>query len=434
MKRLYKYFFIFLLSLLFFGIYKYYPQLEVLNGYAARAACSCTFVSHRPLELILKEDLGESPLNLASIKIDTINKFAESSVFGLKSKKAVYRNGLGCILLEGNDDYNVNLPMHNVTNTDDYYFVSSSNSLSETEKEQIVALAFDENKSIAVKKTRALLVLHRDSLILEEYAKGVNANTMLLGWSMTKSIVNALVGILSLQNKISINDKSLFKSWTDNRKNISVNDLLHMKSGLKWNENYATVSEATIMLFGSEDMPKYASSRELEEQKWYYSSGTSNLLSGVIRSKFKGLEEYHHFPYNNLFKPLGMENSLIETDEAGNFIGSSYMYATAKDWLRFGRLYLKDGVWQGKRILPQGWVKYTATEELSSNGKYGAHFWLNKNRTSYPDCPDDLFVADGYQGQYVVIIPSKDLVIVRLGLSDIDMNGLIKKIIDDTEN
>jgi CubicO group peptidase (beta-lactamase class C family) len=194
------------------------------------------------------------------------------------------------------------------------------------------------------------------------------------------------------------------------------------------------VSEATTMLFASGDMPQYAATMKMETPKWIYSSGSTNLLSGIMRSKFKALSDYLSFPYTYLFEPLGMDQSLIETDEAGNYIASSYMYATARDWLRFGRLYLHDGMWQGKRILPENWVKYTCQAVPGSNGKYGAHFWLNKNGVAFPDCPRDIYYADGYQGQYIIIVPSYDLVIVRLGLEDIDMNQLIKTTIDAVKN
>jgi CubicO group peptidase (beta-lactamase class C family) len=411
--------------------YKFYPQLEVLNGYAARTACSCTFIQHRSLSGIIDEDLAMSPINLASVSIDTIEKSASASVYGLSKRKAVYRNGLGCILLDGKDDYKANYDIEKDTAPDTYAFHKAlTSTLSRKEVAAIDALAFDPNKEVSQKQTRALLVLYKDTLVIESYAKGINENTELLGWSMTKSVVNAMMGILSKQNKISITDKALFPAWTDERKDISINDLLHMSSGLHWVEDYATVSEATTMLFVSGDMPAFASAQKMEKKKWYYSSGTTNLLSSIIRTKFPSIHDYHAFPHKYLFNSIGMRHSLIETDEAGNYIGSSYMYATARDWLRFGRLYLKDGVWQGTRILPEGWVKYTTEAAVGSNGKYGAHFWLNKNCVAFPDCPHDIFYADGYQGQYTIIIPSLEMVIVRLGLEDIDMNQLIKTIID----
>jgi CubicO group peptidase (beta-lactamase class C family) len=424
-----------ILLALSYAIYKYYPQLEVLNGYAARTACSCTFMIGRPLDVILSEDLAMSPLNWATVKIDTSAKSSTASVFGLSPKTAVYRNGLGCILLEGKDDYHVNFNIPEHRDSVNYSFIQSKTStINDAEISKLEQLAFDEGKAISHKKTRALLVLHRDTLIIESYAKGINKTTKLLGWSMTKSVLNAMIGVLSKQNKISIHDKALFPQWIDRRKEIEINDLLHMNSGLEWTEDYSTVSEATSMLFASGDMPQYVSSIKMKSLAWVYSSGSSNLLSGIVRSKFKAIEEYHSFPYKYIFEPLGMDHSLIETDEAGNYITSSYMYGRARDWLRFGRLYLHDGVWQGNRILPENWVNYTCQEVPGSDGKYGAHFWLNKRSVAFPDCPQDIFYADGYQGQYIVIVPSHDLVIVRMGLDDIDMNQLIKTTIDAIKN
>jgi CubicO group peptidase (beta-lactamase class C family) len=166
-------------------------------------------------------------------------------------------------------------------------------------------------------------------------------------------------------------------------------------------------------------------------EHWYYSSGTSNLISGYIRNQFNSIDEYLDFPYSALFNKIGMKSALIEIDESGNFIGSSYMYATAIDWAKFGLLYLNDGYIGDKQILPDGWVDFTTSETNTSEGIYGAHFWLNKRNMAYPDVPDDLFSANGYQGQRIFIIPSKDLIVVRLGLnSDVDFNGLLKNIID----
>ena len=188
------------------------------------------------------------------------------------------------------------------------------------------------------------------------------------------------------------------------------------------------------MLYMSEDIVSAANDNALKYSPgshWYYSSGTSNMISGLLRAEFDTVEDYLDYPYNAMFNKLGMSQSFMEIDESGNYIGSSYGYGSTKDWARFGLLYLHDGIWNGERILPDGWVDYSTTEVPSSEGKYGAHFWLNKRGVAFGDAPFDTYSANGYNGQKTIIIPSKDLVIVRLGLnSDFDFNALIQSTIN----
>jgi len=221
----------------------------------------------------------------------------------------------------------------------------------------------------------------------------------------------------------------LFAEWdNDERKNITIDQLLHANSGLEWDEAYATPSPATNMLFTKANMGKYAMSYNLEYEPgthFEYSTGTTNILSRVIRRKTG--QHYYRFPYNALFLKTGMYSAVLETDAAGTYVGSSYCFATARDWAKFGLLYLNDGVANGLRILPKGWVAYTRTPARGAiMGEYGAHFWLNAgapgnpSKRLYPLVPTDCFWADGYQGQSVWIIPSKQLVVVRLALQQGD--------------
>lgn len=429
-KKFFKYFGIVLITLVSIALYFYYPQLKVLNGYAARTACSCAFLANRSDADILTEDLGMSPFQYANVSLDRINKMASSSVLGLAKKTAVFRNRLGCILLKDEDNYNVKFPSENTSISDNYQFIKPLHALPEDVKNEIIDMAFDTGKAIKEKKTRALLVLHRDSLILEEYADGIDANTRLLGWSMTKSVINALTGILVKQGKVKVSDNNLFKEWTDERKNITLESLLRMKSGLIWNEDYGKESEATTMLFDTDNTANFAKKQPLGEPLFNYSSGTTNMVTQILRDKFSNLDSFMLFPYEQLFNKLGMHTATIETDESGLFIGSSYMYASARDWMKFGKLYLNNGNWQGEQLFPDDWVKFTTTETPESDGRYGAHFWLNKRGVAYQDAPHDMFLADGYQGQYIAVIPSHDLIIVRLGLNDVDFNAIVKKITD----
>jgi CubicO group peptidase (beta-lactamase class C family) len=195
------------------------------------------------------------------------------------------------------------------------------------------------------------------------------------------------------------------------------------------------------MLFKKRDAGIYASHAPLKDEPgkvFYYSSGTTNILSWILRNKV-GDSVHHRFPYENLFYKIGMNSMIMEPDAGGTFIGSSYAYATARDWARFGLLFLNDGMWGSERILPEGWVEFTSTPAVGApKGEYGAQFWLNagskgnpENRM-YPDVPTDLFWADGYEGQNVFIIPSENLVIVKLSQSSgnyLDDNKFLSEII-----
>ena len=203
-----------------------------------------------------------------------------------------------------------------------------------------------------------------------------------------------------------------------------------MTSGLNFSENYGTVSTVNKMLWLKADAGGIAEMQPLIHDintQWYYSSGTTNILSNIIRRQFADYQDYINFPFESLFKPLGMSSAIIETDANGTFVGSSLMYATARDWARFGVLYLNDGVWDEVRILPEEWVEYSSSSTpVQEFGFYSSQWWNNATRpipnepnpTRYwPNVPGDAFYASGFEGQNVVVIPSQDLVIVRLGLT-----------------
>jgi hypothetical protein len=250
------------------------------------------------------------------------------------------------------------------------------------------------------------------------------------GWSVTKSVLGALIGILVEDKRLSLEDKALVPEWQlpdDPRAAISVEDLLRMRSGLEFSEIYSDPrADVTQMLYARSDMAAFAASKRLSAPPgttWRYSSGTTNILSRIVRQTV-GEREYHAFPRRALFAPLGMSSAVIEADAAGTFVGSSYMFATARDWARFGQLYLDDGAWGGRRILPAEWVRFSSTATPQSpDGCYGAHWWLKLpgelggETEAASRIPLDASFALGHEGQSLTVIPSRRLVVVRLGLS-----------------
>ncbi|MDI5948551.1 serine hydrolase domain-containing protein [Flavobacterium yafengii] len=443
MKKVFRLFgFVSFIGVSYFG-FTTYPKLDLISGFSAKSIASGHFIDNRSQEMIEKGDNDIDMIDLAKNKIEDAGKFAVASVYGLKERKAIYREGLGATLI--NDDFDVTKPYLVPKRTklnNDLPFPYGNNepkdtvftNIDYTKLSAAVANAFDK-KGIVDKRTRSLLVIYKDKIIAEKYDTGFDKNSKILGWSMTKSITSAMFGILEKQRKFDIDDPAPIQEWAnDKRKLITTSDLLHMNSGLQWVEDYNTISDATKMLFQAEDMTSAQLEKQAEHKpnmRWNYSSGTTNLLSGILRKQFKTHQEYLDFWYSALIDKIGMNSMVIETDMAGNYVGSSYGWATTRDWSKFGLLYLHKGNWNGEQIFNESWTKYTATPTNTSNGRYGGHFWLNAGG-HFPDVPRDMYYCSGFQGQMVAIIPSLDLVIVRMGLkeeSNFDFNGMLKGII-----
>ncbi len=402
------------------------------------------FIDNRTQETIEKGDNDINMITLATNKIDENQKCATATVYGLKERKAIYREGLGVTLI--NDDFDLSkpylVPKRNKLNNN-LPFPYGNNEPKDTVFATIdyaklnatVANAFDK-KGAVKKRTRSILVIYKNKIIAEKYDIGFTKNSKILGWSMTKSITSALFGVLDKQGKFDIYKPAPIPEWAnDERKIITTNDLLHMNSGLEWEEQYDKICDATQMLFQAEDMTRVQLEKPAvykPNTHWNYSSGTTNLLSGILRKQFKTQQEYLDFWYAAFIDKMGMNSMLVETDMKGHFVGSSYGWATTRDWAKFGLLYLHKGNWNGEQILNESWVKYTATPTNTSNGQYGAQFWLNAGR-KFPDVPKDMFYCSGYQGQMIAVFPSHDLVIVRLGLKEdpeFDFNGLLSGIVE----
>ncbi|QZK91708.1 beta-lactamase family protein [Flavobacterium sp. CHNK8] len=431
-----------LVGICYFG-FTTYPKLDLISGFSAKSIASGHFLDHREQSLIEKGDNDIDMIDLATNQIDEAGKWASASVYGLKERKAIYREGLGATLI--NDDFDVSkpylVPKRTVPNntipfpygnkeTQDTVF----SNVNYAKLNAAVANAFD-TKGELKKRTRSLLVIYKDKIIAEKYDTGFTKNSRILGWSMTKSITSAVFGVLEKQRKFDIAAPAPIAEWSkDERKQITTSDLLHMNSGLQWVEDYATICDATNMLFQAEDMTRSQLEKPAAHKPntyWNYSSGTTNLLSGILRKQFKTHQEYLDFWYTDLIDKIGMNSMVIETDMKGNYVGSSYGWATTRDWAKFGLLYLHKGNWNGEQIFNESWVKYTATPTNTSGGRYGGQFWLNAGGF-FPDVPKDMYYCSGFQGQMVAIIPSMDIVIVRMGLkenSEFDFNGMLRDIL-----
>lgn len=427
-----------LIILLVAGFYfLLYPKLAIVTGYNAKILCSCQFVTGIPQDRAEREDLGFSLLWLASNTVDTLNKTVHSSVLGLQSKTAVYRQGRGCTLLPTK---NTVLSATTISQADVKFapeifpesIVAGSSGMQDA-----LAAAFDRDPAQPLWRTRAVVVLKDGELIGEKYAEGIDQNTPLLGWSMTKSITAALTGILVKRGFWDPETPMPVDQWAnDERRNITLKNCLQQTIGLEWEEVYSTVSSATIMLYEKKDMGRYAASFPAvfpPGERWKYSSGTTNIIANTMEKAFENQDAYLNFPQEALFGPIGAKNFIIETDASGHFVGSSYGYAPARSWAKVGLLYLNHGNWNGNQILDSNWVAASVEPAPNSEGGYGYQFWLNRGGI-FENYAPDAYWMNGYQGQQVAIHPEENMVIVRLGVTydqkDFDFDGWTKKVIE----
>lgn len=414
-----------------------YPKLNIVAGYSAKSMASSVYVANRTLQLTDSTDNNFDEVAWADDWIDESEKSASASVFGLLTRKAVYREGIGATLVTKDFDYTQPyLKPNRVFSTDSAAYPYGQGApidsvFANIDYTQLNA-ALDQHFQPQY-KTRGVLVLYKGHIVAERYADGFDKNSRFLGWSMTKSLMSTVYGILQHQGKIDVQSKAPITEWqNDDRKQITIHNLLQMNSGLEWDEAYDGISDVTKMLFLEKDMTQLQIDKPFvgkPNETWNYSSGTSNLLSGILRKTSSSYQEYLDVWYREFIDKIGMNSMILETDMAGNYVGSSYSYATARDWAKFGWLYVQKGNWNGEQLFAPEWVDYVTTATPSSNGKYGAQFWLNDG--TIPDVPRSMFYANGHDGQRVYILPEQELVIVRVGLSGyFSNNKLIKSILD----
>lgn len=415
---------------------------KVATGFVANVVCTETFVSGLDPARVFSETLSAMPgAGLVSwatnYSIDRVRKDVTVTLLGLGKGHAVYRGeGLGCYLDHGTAvaDISVPAPDAKAALLPDI----GAPSIVAPETPQLAAAldrAFAEPDRAMLRNTRAVVVVKDGHVIAERYADGVGIDTPLLGFSATKSVISALAGILVRKGALKLHEPVSIAAWQgadDPRRAITLDHLIRHTAGLALGSSLSASLASALepvnrMKFVESDMAAYAESMPLETapgSTWNYHDGNTVILGHVIRQASGGsASKMMRFARQELFDPLGMRNVAIEFDASGNPEASSQMLASARDWARFGQLYLNDGMAGGKRILPEGWVKYSA--ELTPNAwvGQGAGFWTNLGDSlgaSYRierGWPRDAFFAKGTIGQYVIIIPSERLVIVRLGRS-----------------
>jgi hypothetical protein len=366
------------------------------SGFVAKYICSSTFISERDPERAFAEEVKPANILAAygSYTIDRGEKSVIGNLYGMFDLKAIYREGCGCSLVVGTTEEEMRAQKlvppgfaeSRPHRREDLPWPAGSRAADANQVEGIdmamlekaMDAAFAESSPENLRKTRAVLVVHDGKLISERYAPGFHKDMPLLGWSMGKSVTNALVGILTKEGRLDIMQPAPVPEWQkqdDPRKEITIDQLLRMSSGLVFEEVYEPFADVVDMLFGSYDFAAFAAAKPLEAEpdtKWHYSSGSVNIVARIVRQTIEEEYEYYYqFLYEKLFDKIGMYSAVLEPDSSGTFVGSSFANATPRDWARFGQLYLQDGVWEGERILPEGWVTYTTTPTPSApKGEY----------------------------------------------------------------
>lgn len=397
----------------------------VASGMGAKLLCSARYVSGFSQQQAFADLVQYSAiLDRLDVEYNEEARTVSTSFFGFAPTTATYVEGLGCA-----NDYDAYPQRSELSVTALPVFTSRwpHGDRVDTIDSAVQALtdSLIAQDNSAGLDTRALLVVHQGNIVAESYAQGATSNTPLLGWSMAKSLMSVMIGNLEYRGLLSAEEPAGFVQWQDDeRREISIRQLLTMTDGLGFSEEYNPGDDATSMLFTEPSASDYALARGLAEQpgtQFNYSSGTANILSRLYFEKTgatlaDSLRDYR----TQIAVPLSFQHAVFETDASGVLMGSSYLYAPARDWARLGQLMLNKGVLNGVRVVSEEWVAESVQPNSSDNSRaYGYQWWLNSDGSGeavrWPDLPVDAYSAQGNRQQFVMIIPSTDTVIVRLG-------------------
>lgn len=413
------------------------------TGYKAMTACTALFISRRSMaDLDQEEFAGLHPLlDYVSLSIKEGEKAVTAELLGMGSQKAQFREGLGCTLTDVSGQLPAAPPtlLRPIETRPVEWLRPDPNTLPDKARRAVEAAvnqAFAEPDPSRPRNTRALLVYRDGALIAERYSEGVTAETPLPVYSVTKTVLNALIGIAWAEGRINLDEPVGLSLWRDlpdddPRRHITANHLLHMTTGTHWSEATGDpLSPILRMTYHERDMAAFAAAQEPEAEPgtvFRYNSGSSVLLSRLLYERLgSDRGRYWTYPREKLFAPLGMSSAIIAPDASGTLNGGFGASATARDWLKFGLLYLNGGMVDGHHILPEDWVKLSyRTQPTSAERGYGKHVWVNRpvkpsdpGSRPRPVLPADTLLMNGQFGQLIAVIPSQRVVIVRLGQSN----------------
>ncbi|NKB33055.1 MAG: serine hydrolase [Pseudomonadales bacterium] len=394
---------------------------NVASGIGSKLLCSSLYVSGYSREQAFRDLVQYSPiLEQLTIDYDDASQSVTTSLFGIQAKTASALPDLGCAVdYEGFNQRHELSTQSVVTSQEPWPLGGSVDSIDDELQKLLESLVAADN--ISGFNTRALLVVHAGEIVAEAYDQEATVETPLLGWSMAKSLVAVALGNLEYRGLLDLKQTPGFAEWDDERSRITIVDMLNMADGLEFSEEYDPGDDATAMLFAEPSAANYVlqQSSIYEPGEFFnYSSGTANLLA-KLHSDALGSPQIAYDDFReNISLPIGFQKAIFETDASGVFVGSSYLYASARDWARLGQLMLNGGTINNQRIVSEDWVIRATSPNNTANEKaYGYQWWLNRGDENlrYENLPVDMFYATGNRQQYVMVFPSLDTVIVRLG-------------------
>lgn len=403
--------------------------LKVGDSYAAKIACSNVFLAGRDAQQVLADDV-QAPGNpiLKAVMLDVNKEKGEvtARLLGYGAPRtSIYRPGYGCTNIADEKTVLPQLPPQPATVVPDpnVEWPAGNHAGANFDPGLAGVLADDALRGPGM---RAIVVVHHGKIIAETYGPGFDEKTPLIGWSMTKTVNAILAGRAAQMGYLSFDDAGLFPEWKNDpeKQKVTLKSLAAMQSGLRFNEDYGDVSDVTRMLFLQPDMASFVISQPLDakpDTKFNYSTGTSVAIAKYWMSKLPDPANAVTFPRQALFNPLGMQSAVLEADEVGTLAAGSYIYATGRDWARIGQFLLQDGVWNGERLVSEDFMKMMRTSNSTSQNKYTQmQTWLmgfSEKPNADFKVPADAFWLLGHDTQAVAVIPSRDLVVVRMGLT-----------------
>jgi len=434
------------------------PDPRVVAALYAKVMCSALFISGLQEAQVRSEDLAGFPA--LPIQVDRQKREVTAQAAQVE-RTATYHEGFGCTVrsLGGAD------PQLGSDVAPKFYGQQPEEAAHRWRRlqrklsspvQKVLAQGFIESDPERLKRTRALLVLQHNRIIGEQYAPGITPNTPLPGYSMAKGIALLLVGMLQQRGWLALTDRDLLPQWrieaSDPRREIQLGHLLRMTSGLEWTESYdGSDSDLMSMLTLVPSASQYAASKPMALQPdsaqvpdrsslplqpgqfWRYSGGSYEIVSGILRSVIESRgQDYPRFPYEQLFRVAGMTSAQLEAGPDGTYLLSAFALATARDWSRLGQLILNEYSSHARHILPAGWiqrsVRQTSLDADNSTVGYGAAFWLKPLGAGVPR---DTFYLAGLEGQFLAVVPSRDLVVVRLATTPIDGDWTLRPLMVD---
>ena len=394
----------------------------VATGIGSKLLCSARYVSGFSQQQSFDDLVQYSGiLGELTVKYDEVQKSVTTSLFGLSEKTANYIPNIGCAIDYSGFNQRASLQTELVPASDEAWPAGDAVGTADSDMQGLLErmLATDNVEGF---NTRAFLVAHRGKVIAEAYGQGADADTPLLGWSMAKSLMAVMLANLEYRGVLDLDAAPEFEPWQgDERAQIRIIDMLTMTDGLAFSEEYNPGDDATAMLFTKPSSSEFVLGKaalHAPGSRFNYSSGTANLLARIYFEKAGGNQGNYDAYMENIHQSLAFQNAIFEVDASGVFMGSSYLYASARDWARIGQLMLNGGTINGQRIMTEDWVSRATTPNTSENQKaYGYQWWLNRGNTElrWDDIPIGAYSAQGNRQQYLMVIPSLDLVIVRLG-------------------